>query len=204
MFWSVCSCVVFFESLGVAYAVHITVGTHKHTSEQIHYQYHKVLLALTFIAILPPRSHCVHAHTQEHCTLTHPWLNELGIRKSRGGFASTGGSCHKYPFCCGKTRVLSRQRYVWQIFDTCIILSRQKTCFVAKNMCLTNMSRQNFCWDKIMFVAIKHVFCRDKHVCRDKNDTCGSSRQWYFAAIRTNYIVLLWRRGHHRSRQNSS
>ena len=66
---------------------------------------------------------------------------------------------------------------------TSILFSRQKTCFVATN---TYLSRQKqacrdktfvatkyVCRDKITFVATKDVFC----VCRDKNDTCGSSRQ---------------------------
>ena len=45
-------------------------------------------------------------------------------------------------------------------------LSRQNTSFVMTKVCLL---RQNFCHDKIMFVATKY-FCRDEHMfCRDKN-----------------------------------
>ena len=55
-------------------------------------------------------------------------------------------------------------------------------CFVATKVCL---SRQTyFCPDKT-FVATKlclfrQNFCpQQTYFCRDKNDTCGSSRQWY-------------------------
>ena len=47
-------------------------------------------------------------------------------------------------------------------------LSRQ--IFVTTNTCL---SQQKFCQDKHTFVATKDVFC----FCRDKNVTCGSSRE---------------------------
>ena len=51
-----------------------------------------------------------------------------------------------------------------------------------KNFCRDKiMFGQKFCRDKHTFVATKDVFCRDRTrvVCRDKNDTCGSSRQLY-------------------------
>ena len=88
--------------------------------------------------------------------------------------------CHKYQkFCLDNffffytTKVcLSRQNYK-------NILSRQ-----------TSFSRQNFYHDKHTFVATKDVFyCHSRQTrslsrffvcllfCRDKNDTCGSSRQ---------------------------
>ena len=97
-----------------------------------------------------------------------------------------GGSCHKYHFCC-----------VCCDIRVCrdILLSRQKTCFVATKVCL---SQQNIFRDRIVcatdicpdkcFVATKHkfvttkllsrkaYFCRNKrhvlswqtHVCQDK------------------------------------
>ena len=54
--------------------------------------------------------------------------------------------------------------------------SRQKTCFVAKQVCL---SRQNVCCDKYNFVAIKY-FCRNIlfNVCRDKT-TCFVATNTY-------------------------
>ena len=77
------------------------------------------------------------------------------------------------------THLLLRQTFA----ATNTILSRQNTSFVATKICL---SRQNRCRDKHVFVATKVLsrqayFCRtntcDKHVCRDKNDSCISSRQ---------------------------
>ena len=69
-------------------------------------------------------------------------------------------------FCRDKTRLLSRQKYASRdkrnvrldksFVAASILLSRQNTSFIATN---TRLSRQN--------------------VCRDNNDTCGSSRQWY-------------------------
>ena len=53
---------------------------------------------------------------------------------------------------CWLTRVCRDKTF----FSASILLSRQKTCLVATN---TWLSRQYFC--------------------RDKNDTCGSSLQWY-------------------------
>ena len=90
MFW--CECIIvgfaFWICVDVACAIHITIVTHKYTSEQIHHHCHTVLPALTLLAILPLQLDCSHAHTQEHGTLTHP-RNELGIRKSWGGLAAT-------------------------------------------------------------------------------------------------------------------
>ena len=49
--------------------------------------------------------------------------------------------------------------------------------FVTNNLSITNnyfvatniiLSSQNFCHDKHTFVVTKDLFCRDKHVCRDK------------------------------------
>ena len=64
----------------------------------------------------------------------------------------------------------------------------QVSAFVATKLCFL---RQNFCRDKTMFVATKPCLSRQNHVCRDKhtfvtsrqtrdkNDSCGSYRQWY-------------------------
>ena len=64
--------------------------------------------------------------------------------------AITGRSCQRYYFCCGKS-------LLWQGYFCC----NKKACFVATNTCL---SRQ--------------TFSRRPNFCRDKNDICGSSRQW--------------------------
>ena len=61
------------------------------------------------------------------------------------------------------TKVLSWQKYFCHdksFVTTSILLSQQKTCFVATN---TGLSWQNFCCNK--------------------NDTCGSCCQWYMTVI---------------------
>ena len=63
------------------------------------------------------------------------------------------------------TNVLWLKKYVCRD-ATSIRFSRQKTSCVASNTCFslqTRVCRQNFC--------------------RDKNDTCASSRQWYFQSF---------------------
>ena len=67
----------------------------------------------------------------------------------RGG--TIGGSCHKYHFCGDKT--FCRDKYV--------CLSRQNTSFITTKVCL---SRQNFCRDKIMFVARKKQNKKQQHL----------------------------------------
>jgi len=96
--------------------------------------------------------------------------------------------------------LFSRQKHAivlsLQIFVvTNVSLSRQNFCrdkltfvatntsFVATKECFSNtfsILQVKFCRGKHTFVATKDVFYRDKHAlqnfCRDKNDTCGSSR----------------------------
>ena len=72
----------------------------------------------------------------------------------RGG--TIGGSRHKYHFCRDKT--FCRDKYV--------CLSPQNTSFITTKVCL---SRQNFCRDKIMFVATITCLSRQKYTCRDKH-----------------------------------
>ena len=117
-------------------------------------------------------------------------------RCSKQSYQSTiiiGGSCHKYNFCRDKTFVAT---------NTCIkhvFVATKHVCYHDKRVRLSR--HNNFCCDKIIFVATKY-FCRDKYVfvatkvllrqeyfCRhksklvttkllsDKNDTCGSCRQ---------------------------
>ena len=100
-----------------------------------------------------------------------------------GSFVIIGGSCHKYHFCRDKSFVVIKDvfcssKHVF-VAPKVSVLWRQNYVCRAKNM-----------FDKHTFVATKDVFCRNKHVfvatnmcfsrqrfCRDKNDTCGSSRQ---------------------------
>ena len=94
-----------------------------------------------------------------------------------------GGSCHKYHFCRDKTfcrdkkgkkkkfvatNICHDKRFVTtkNIFvATSILLSRQKTCYVATNTCLWRQTfcRQKFRRDKIILVAAP------------ANDKCHSS-----------------------------
>ena len=96
--------------LDVAYVVNIIIGTHKLTSEEIYHHYQKFLLALTLIVILPSLCHCLHAHTQEHGELTHPW-NELGIRQSWGGFAAI----QTMSYCCEDEDITDPDSYNPQV-----------------------------------------------------------------------------------------
>ena len=75
---------------------------------------------------------------------------------------------------CREKRMLVATKVLLQqnIFVVTKLFSRQ--IFVATNNFFATkvLSRQAyFCRDKHVFVATKHIFCRDK------NDTCGSSRQ---------------------------
>ena len=95
-------------------------------------------------------------------------------------------------------QMFCRDKHVFVAANTC--LSRQNTFFCLfcrdKSFVATNICRDKgyFCRDKHVFDATKHVFCRDKtldktfvttniilsrhaYFCRDKNYTCGRSRQ---------------------------
>ena len=80
---------------------------------------------------------------------------------SKHMFVTTKEILSQQNFCCGKvmfavTNIGCDKSFVATKNISSILLSWQKTCFVVAN---THLSRQNFC--------------------RDKNDTCGSSHQWY-------------------------
>ena len=70
---------------------------------------------------------------------------------------------------------------------TIVVTNSGKTYFVMTKVCLLRQKFchdkhvflwQKFCLDKHTFVPTKDVFCHDKHMF-DKNNTCGSSHQWY-------------------------
>ena len=74
-----------------------------------------------------------------------------------------------------KTRLLSRQKYACRDNITFVNFDATKYIYRDKHV---------FCRDTHTFVETKDVFCRYKYVFvatkfffRDKNDTCGSSRQ---------------------------
>ena len=154
----------------------------------------------------------------------------------------TGGSCHKYHFCCNKsfvtantfvthirTKLLSGQNYVCcdktfitkkylsqqtriccdkSFVMTSILLLHQGMCFVTTNMFVMTKACHDksfvatkWCLSQQIFVmticlSLQKCVCHNKslvvtsillswqkmcfvmtHVCCDKNDTCGSSRQ---------------------------
>ena len=119
---------------------------------------------------------------------------QAGARKGEEQFVCiTGGSCQKYHFCRDKT--FFYDKHIVVATNTCLLW--QNTSFVAIKVCL---SRQNvFFRDKHNLVATSILLSRQKtcfvvtntclslqtHVCHNngfvttKNDTCGSSRQWY-------------------------
>ena len=69
----------------------------------------------------------------------------------------TGGSCHKYHFCCDESFVATNTR-----------------CPLCKIMFVT--TKDMFCRDTQVFVVTNMCLLR-QNVCCDKNSTCGSSRQ---------------------------
>ena len=109
--------------------------------------------------------------------------------------------CYKHIFCRNKsmldmTKVLLRKMSRQNIFVATELWSRQKKLWQAyfcHNKRETHLlSQQKYaCLDKHTFGATKDVFCLNKHVtfvatclfCHGKNYTCGSSRQWPFAAL---------------------
>ena len=105
-------------------------------------------------------------------------------------FVATKVCLLRQNFCRDKNTCLSRQNTSF---------GREKSMLLATK-CLSRQTRVYLSWQKFwkdkqfcrdkrfvatnihMFVATKDVICRDKHVfvTPDKNDTCGSSRQWYW------------------------
>ena len=95
---------------------------------------------------------------------------EWGGRRDWGGVSLVAGATTSIIFVTTK-RLLSRQKYPCNdktFVATKLCLSWQNS-FLATKHCV---SRQNFCRD------IRRVLPRQTRVCRDKNYTCGNSRQW--------------------------
>ena len=67
----------------------------------------------------------------------------------------TGGSCHKYNFCCDKSFVVTNVCLPWQNFR------HNKIMFVVTKRLLR---QTHICRDKHTFVGTKDVLCCDKHV----------------------------------------
>ena len=103
-------------------------------------------------------------------------------------------------FCCDKHMFVMTNM-------TNIILSRHTHTFVQTRVCRNRyLLWQQFCRNKRTFVTAKNMFCHGKHMfkrvlswqthevnmcqlqqnfCRDKNDTCGSFCQCYWAGCLT-------------------
>ena len=92
------------------------------------------------------------------------------------------------PVCRNKTGLLSRQKYgccdKTFVETKYFYLSRQNMSFVAIKLWKYNFCRDkgfvaiNMCLSRQMFVGTNVILSRHTRVCRDKNYTCGSSRQW--------------------------
>ena len=97
-------------------------------------------------------------------------------------------------FCCGKhfchaktfvttNIILSQQAYFYhdkllsrQTHVCCNKIScRHKSMFVMTSICC---NKHTFVAVSILLLQQKMCFVATKHVCRDKNNTCGSSHQW--------------------------
>ena len=124
----------------------------------------------------PPPPH-PHPHFSRHEAMhMHAHITILSVIKL--GHTLIGGSCHKHYFC-RDTVCLSRDKHICldtRSVSTSILLSRQKTCFVATNTC---WSRQKYaCRDKT-FVATKLCLSRQIFVV-----TNVFSLQKYFVATK--------------------
>ena len=141
------------------------------------------------------------------CVITNTYLSQEMFCRDKNMFVATKVLSWQAYFYhdkrCGFFVVVATKLLLWQIFNTCFVvtsmlLSQQKKCCVITN---TYLSQEMFCRDKNMFVSTKQQkFCRDKHTfimtkdrcfllllwqnfCHDKNDTCGSFRQWDCIAV---------------------
>ena len=86
-------------------------------------------------------------------------------QEGNGSSAIIGGSCHKYHFCSDK--------YVFVATNMC--LSRQNKSFVATKVCLSRQNVYLSCICRDIYVATNTYLLRQTF-CRDKNNTCGTSR----------------------------
>ena len=88
------------------------------------------------------------------------------------------------------------RRYHWRELPPVSFLSRQKCLsrqnpsFVATKVCLSRqkwyLSQQN------IFVNKSLLLSRQTRVCRDNNDTCGSSHHWYGDSLALASCVMVW------------
>ena len=99
-------------------------------------------------------------------------------------FVASNICCDKN--CCDKSMfLLSRQAYFCRdktlvATNTCLCLSHFMTCLSRQIFVVTKIVATKICFscrDKHTFVATKHL---SRGVCRDKNNTCGRSRLWYY------------------------
>ena len=129
-------------------------------------------------------------------TVRNGWLFSSAAFLLTGGWLSLAEAATRIIFIATKKRFLSRQNYA----------CRDKHIFVAINVCRDKylLRQTSFClqdkltsvatnicrnksfveasillsWQKACFVATNTCLLRQTRVCRDKNYTYGSSRQW--------------------------
>ena len=91
------------------------------------------------------------------------------LHASCTGYTWTGGwSCaYPHPVCA-----VSQYRFI-MCYPSLIIVQFMSNIFLLQQIFVAT-NNFCFCYDKHVFVATKHV---SQNFCRDKNYTCGSSRQ---------------------------
>ena len=120
--------------------------------------------------------HYIFTECDRHTLYEHPTVNQILLQCSitsvkDGCDLIIGRSWHKYHFCCDNSFVMTNTSFV----ETKVCLSRQNFCR-DKHVCHDKsfVATRIFCHDKSF--VIKAYFCHGKrHVCHNKNYTCGSS-----------------------------
>ena len=116
------------------------------------------------------------------------YLRQTNICHDKHNFVTTKVMSWQAYFCCDKHMFLATKHIFCR--DTKVCLSQQHFCcdkhvsylLWQKYFDMTKI-RQKFCCDKHTFVMTCFVATNTclsrQNICRTKNDTCGSSHQWY-------------------------
>ena len=126
----------------------------------------------SLVKVTPPPTH-PHTHPPDPHLLGSrpqpvPLQGQLGVKPVQPTSLTNiiGGSHHKYHFCHDKSFVATKLCLSWQEF-----------CNKEKYFVATNTWQAYFCRDKRRVLSWQTHVGRDKTY--DKNDTSGSSHQWY-------------------------
>ena len=124
--------------------------------------------------------------TPYRCAWTARDIKLLNTQISKLTFVAT-----KHVFCSDK-----------HVFDKTRVF-RDKSTLVTHTKKIIMFSQQFFvfvfCFSFFSFLSRQEYFCRNKtfvcvcvwqNVCRDKNDTCGSSSQWYPCMLRSEVSLI--------------